>query len=273
MTGRPALMCNPSHKGLPPASRAERDDSASPERPAAEAEMTRVLKTGPLRMVSDSRSGTIAYWKHGPLHDVVAPMADHVIMTHPVGSQLMERRTGKSAAIGTARPGVVTIIPAGSTSRWDIRRPMDIVTLYLPQSTLLRIADEANTANPGDLLERTGHPDAITSRLLVSAVDSLDGSAALDTLFRHQLTDLLATRLLVAHAGVATTVQPIIGGWHRQSCAGRSSACVRTAMRTSRSRRLRPMPACRVSTSVAPLRRAPDSRRMPGCASTGSSRP
>ena len=212
MTGRPALMCNPSHKGLPPASRAERDDSATPERPAAEAEMTRVLKTGPLRMVSDSRSGTIAYWKHGPLHDVVAPMADHVIMTHPVGSQLMERRTGKSAAIGTARPGVVTIIPAGSTSRWDIRRPMDIVTLYLPQSTLLRIADEANTANPGDLLERTGHPDAITSRLLVSAVDSLDGSAALDTLFRHQLTDLLATRLLVAHAGVATTVQPIIGG-------------------------------------------------------------
>ena len=212
MTESTARMRDPSHKGLPPPPSAQPNDNSTPELRAADAEMARVLKTQPLRMASDSQSGAIAYWKHEALHDVVEPMADPVVMTYPVGSQALERRSGKSAAISTARPGVVTIIPAGSTSRWDIHRPMHVVQLYLPQRTLLRIADEANTAGPDDLLERTGHPDAITSRLLLSAADALDGSAALDTLFRQQLTDLLATRLLAAHAGVAATPQPIVGG-------------------------------------------------------------
>ena len=41
---------------------------------------------------------------------------------------------------------------------------------------------------------------------------SLEGNAALDALFRHQLTDLLATRLLAAHTGSPTTFQPTMGG-------------------------------------------------------------
>src|SRR4030095_2694896 len=40
---------------------------------------------------------------------------------------------------------------------------------------------------------------------------ALEGSAALDTLFRHQLTDLLATRLLAAHAGLPATFRPVMG--------------------------------------------------------------
>ncbi|GGI55130.1 hypothetical protein GCM10011430_23040 [Oxalicibacterium solurbis] len=38
------------------------------------------------------------------------------------------------------------------------------------------------------------------------------GNEALDTLFRQQLIDLLATRLLTAHTGSPTTIQPIKGG-------------------------------------------------------------
>src|SRR5438034_6164700 len=79
------------------------------DRRPADVEMARVLKTAPVRMASDRSSGAIAYWKHGALHDVVEPMADHVIMTYPAGSQRLERRTGKSVAIGMARSGVVTI--------------------------------------------------------------------------------------------------------------------------------------------------------------------
>ena len=124
----------------------------------------------------------------------------------------MERRDGKSVAIGTFRPGVVTIIPAGSSSRWDIPKPVDVVQLYLPHTTLKRVAGEAGHAAPSELLERTAHPDPITSRLLLSAADALEGNAALDTLFRHQLTDLLATRLLAAHTGSPTTFQPTLGG-------------------------------------------------------------
>ncbi|WFU31753.1 AraC family transcriptional regulator [Bradyrhizobium brasilense] len=196
----------------PAASDARQTEAPAGPRCPAGQEMARVLKTQPLRMAADPSSGAIAYWKHDALHDVVRPMADHVVMSYPAGSQRLERRTGKVASIGTARSGVVTIIPAGSTSRWDIHQSLHVVQLYLPHATLARVAGEADTAAPGDLLERTGHPDPITSRLLLSAADALDGSAALDALFRQQLTDLLATRLLSAHAGVPATVQATVGG-------------------------------------------------------------
>jgi AraC family transcriptional regulator len=206
------LMRDPWHKGLPPAPNAQPDDSSTSERRPADVEMARVLKTAPLRIASDPSSGAIAYWKHNPLHDVVEPMSDHVVMAYPSGSQRLERRTGRSAAIATARPGVVTVIPAGSTSRWDIHQPMHVVQLYLPQKTLERIAAEAGTTAPGDLLERTGHVDSVTSRLLLSAADALDGSAALDALFRQQLTHLLATRLLATHSGSPAAIKPVMGG-------------------------------------------------------------
>ena len=195
------------------ASERHQDGLQGVDRRPADVEMARVLRTAPLHMASDPSTGTIAHWKHEPVHDVVGPMADHVVMTFPAGLTQFERRTGKSVVTGTVRPGVVTIIPAGSSSRWDIHLPLNVVQLYLPHATLERIAGEANMAGPGELLERTAHPDPITSRLLMSAADVLEGSAALDALFRQQLTDLLATRLLAAYIGAAPVAfQPVIGG-------------------------------------------------------------
>lgn len=187
------------------------DTSQLPIGECPDAEMTRVLKTKPVRMASSS-CGAITLWKHDPLHDVVKPMDDHVIMTFPAGSVRFERRNGKEFVAGMTRPGTVTVIPAGSSSRWDIYQPLNVVQLYLPRATLQRVAHEAGVAAPGDLVERTVHPDAVTSRLLLSGADVLEGNAALDALFRQQITDLLATRLLVAHAGSPVTIQPVIGG-------------------------------------------------------------
>jgi AraC family transcriptional regulator len=189
----------------------ENVSSAAARRPA-DAEMSRVLKTKPVRKASDPSNGIITFWRHEPLHDVVEPMLDHVIMTFPAGSVRFERRSGRTGASGMTRPGTVTIIPAGSSSRWDIYQPLNVVHLYLPNATLERVAREADIAAPIDLLERTAHPDLVTSRLLISAADALEGNAALDALFRHQLTDLLATRLLAAHAGSSTPSRPVMGG-------------------------------------------------------------
>jgi AraC family transcriptional regulator len=187
-------------------------DSPIVERRPADVEMARILKTAPLQMASDPSNGGIAHWKHGALHDVVEPMTDHVIMTYPTGVQRLERRAGKSVAIGTARSGVVTIIPAGSSARWDIPGPVDVVQLYLPHATLERVAREADAPIPGDLLERTGHLDPVTSGLLMSGADVLEGNAVLDALFRQRLTDIIATRILAAHIGEPTAIEPIIGG-------------------------------------------------------------
>ena len=146
----------------PDASQAEQPDLPIGERPHADAEMTRVLKTAPLRMASDPTNGIITFWKHDPLHDVVRPMADHVIMTFPAEPVRFERRDGKTFVNGMTRPGTLTVIPAGSSSRWDIYQPLSVLQLYLPQTTLNRVAHEAGTTATGDLVERTAHPDPIT---------------------------------------------------------------------------------------------------------------
>lgn len=212
MTGSTALMRNPPPRGQPPLPSAEPVDIAMSDRRTAEAEMARVLRTEPTRMALDSSGAGIAHWKHDPLHDVVEPMNHHVIMAYNGVMQRMERRSGKSVSIGTFRPGVVIIIPEGSSSRWDIPKPVDVVQLYLPNATLKRVAGEAGIAGATDLLERTAHPDPITSRLLLSAADALEGNGVLDTLFRHQVTDLLTTRVLAAHTGSPATFQPTMGG-------------------------------------------------------------
>jgi AraC family transcriptional regulator len=205
------IQCEPL-QSEPDASEAHVHDPSSNPRPHADAEMARVLKTKPVSVASDPSSGAITFWKHDPLHDLVGAMADHVIMAFPEAPVRFERRSGKEFVTGTARSGTVTLIPAGSSSRWDIYQPLNVVQLYLPQATLVRAASEAGLGSPGDLVERTAHPDLVTSRLLLSAADALGGSAALDTLFRHQLTDLLATRLLSAYSGSPPRPQPVIGG-------------------------------------------------------------
>ncbi|MBO4224400.1 AraC family transcriptional regulator [Bradyrhizobium neotropicale] len=207
-----SILRDPSQEDSPVKSEARQGAQPTADRYSADAEMARVLNTAPLRMALDPSGGGIAHWKHEPLHDVVQPMTDHVIMAYNGLIQRMERRSGRSVTIGTFRPGVVIIIPAGSSSRWDIPKPVDVVQLYLPHTTLDRVAREADTATSVDLLERTAHPDPITSRLLLSAADVLEGNRALDRLFRHQLTDLLATRILAAHTGSPNTFRPTLGG-------------------------------------------------------------
>lgn len=207
-----STLRKPSQGDPPAALEARQGRLPTPHQRPPDVEMARVLKTAPLRMALDPSGGAIAHWKHSALHDVVEPMTDHVIMAYTGSMQRLERRLGRSVAIGTARSGVVTIIPAGSSARWDIPGPVDVVQLYLPHTTLERVAGEADKAAPGILLERTGHPDPTTSRLLISAADVLDGSEALDALFRQQIAELLATRLLAAHAGSPTTIQPVMGG-------------------------------------------------------------
>jgi AraC family transcriptional regulator len=179
------------------ASEARRSNVPVADGRPADVEMARVLGTTPSHLALDSSGAGIAHWKHDPLHDVVEPMTHHVIMAYNGSMQRMERRSGRSVAIGTFRPGVLIIIPEGSSSRWDIPKPVDVVQLYLPHTMLQRVAREAGTAASTDLLERTAHPDP---------------NGALDTLFRHQLIDLLATRVLAAHSGSPTTFQPTMGG-------------------------------------------------------------
>ena len=79
----------------PDTSQAQQRNLPIGECPHADAEMTRVLKMAPLRMASDPSSGAITFWRHYPLHDVVKPMADHVIMAFPAEPVRFERRDAR----------------------------------------------------------------------------------------------------------------------------------------------------------------------------------
>src|SRR5215471_12963646 len=95
MSSKPILHESPGHTQADTAAAQQRDLPTSEYR-SADMEMERVLKTRPVSMASDPTSGSITFWRHNPLHDVVKPMADHVIMAFPAEPVRFERRDGKA---------------------------------------------------------------------------------------------------------------------------------------------------------------------------------
>lgn len=103
MTTSPILH---DHSEDPPApSEARESDLPMADARPADEELAPVLGTTPLRMTLDKSGAGIAHWKHNPLHYVIQPMTHHVIMTYSSAVLRMRRRSGRSPAIGTLRPG------------------------------------------------------------------------------------------------------------------------------------------------------------------------
>lgn len=182
------ILCMPSLEDLFRSSESAGQQPGTGARPTAE-ERARVLGTTLRRILTEVSGSTIAHWNHGELHDVVEPMKDHVIMTHIGTMPRLERGTGRTLASGTARPGVVTIMPSGTSSGWDIGGAVDVLQLSLPQAILERLGAEAETSGPAPVRERTGDLDPTTSRLLMSASAVVDDSNALDALTREPPSD------------------------------------------------------------------------------------
>jgi AraC family transcriptional regulator len=176
-------------------------------------EMQRVLRTAPLESFSimDPFDTRLARWKHNPFHEVVQPMSDHVIMTYLGAMQRLERRSGKEYATGMGRRGSITFIPAGSSSRWDIYGPMDIVQLYLSAEHLDRVAAEC----PGptrSLVESTARPDTFMATLLETIHRSSGGPADIEGLYRQQLASLIALHVVKTHSCLNKMRENATGG-------------------------------------------------------------
>ena len=145
---------------------------AGTERRPADVEMARVLKTAPLRMASDPSSGAIAHWKHEPLHDVVEPMTDHVSWLTTARSQRMERRVRKiSCDWNVSSRGCDRSFRKDQAPDGIFRNPLMSFSSIFRTQRSSALPTKPTPATPIDLLERTAHPDPITSRLLLSAAD------------------------------------------------------------------------------------------------------
>ncbi|WP_348862565.1 AraC family transcriptional regulator [Neorhizobium sp. Rsf11] len=176
-------------------------------------EMQRVLRTAPVESlcIDDPFDTRLTRWKHGPIHEIVQPMSDHVLMTYLGTMQRLERRSGREYSTGMGRRGSITFIPAGSSSRWDIHGPMDIVQLYLSPELLDSVAREGSrSARP--LVESTAQPDNVMATLLEMTHKSSGDPAYLAGLYRKQLASLIAIHLVKTHSGVAQTAEKASGG-------------------------------------------------------------
>jgi len=193
------------------------DAMHAPDQPAppvqADAEMERVLRTAPLTTFSvhDPFETRLARWKHQPFHDVVKPMSDHVVMTYLGAMQRLERTSGRDHHSSVGRRGSITFIPAGSSSRWDIHGPMDIVQAYMAPELLEQIAKEC----PGpttSLVESTARPDSLLATLLEKSIEPSVEPAYLENLYRQQLTTLIAIHVVKAHRDIAEAFSNTLGG-------------------------------------------------------------
>jgi AraC family transcriptional regulator len=180
------------------------------QRRSAIDEMSRVLDRGP-------KASRVAYpggvrvtqpWSHGALHDATRPMEEHVLMTYHGAVQGISRGEGRARVTAVARPGTVTIIPAGLTARWDIDGAIEVSHVYLPPARLQSMTEPAGRV---ELIDRVAAEDVTLSHLLaLIAVESRSQDAAA-RLMVEQALDLVVLQLGRQHAAHRTVPSPCGG--------------------------------------------------------------
>ncbi|XXD10091.1 helix-turn-helix domain-containing protein [Klebsiella sp. R445] len=171
-------------------------------------EMTRVLKNQPelSSYSSNLPSGSCYRWPHGPLHETIAPMDQHVIIAHFGNMQRVERRTGTQLVKETIREGTISTIPLGSTSRWDMAGTVDVIHFYIPNQTFEALLLQADVP-PGELLLRTAHHDKSTAQIISAISDTLADNNRIGQLLCEHLMLALILQLMQNHSSTTTFVQ------------------------------------------------------------------
>jgi len=172
-----------------------------------------ILDNPPLLVPDDLDGGTrlTQRWKHGAVHDRLASMPDHVIMTYygdPGDPEIvMSAEAGDRQNITSrASPGTITIIPSGHEARWDIAGSIEVSHIYLSQARFQKCADILAKGKRVELLDRVGFEDPAAARImeLLSAEAKIYEPSA--RLFVEQAIDLLCIQLLRKHAALSIPV-------------------------------------------------------------------
>jgi AraC family transcriptional regulator len=178
-----------------------------------------ILDNPPLLVPDDLGDGTrlTQRWKHGAIHDRLASMLDHVIMTYygDTGDHeiVMSAGAGDRQNIASrTRSGTITVIPSGHEARWDIAGSIEVSHIYLSQARFQKCADILAKGKRVELLDRVGFEDPAAARImeLLSAEAKIDEPSA--RLFVEQAIDLLCIQLLRKHTALSIPVtQPPAG--------------------------------------------------------------
>ena len=139
-------------------------------------------------------------WRHGALHDTLAGMPGHVILTYYGRDQDIVWRSAGHRIASRTRTGTVTVIPGGHDGRWDIAGPIEVSHVFLTEERLQHCADMLARGQRVELLGRVGFEDPAAARILeLLGRDAAHGDAS-SRLFTEQAIDLLCTQLLRGHS-------------------------------------------------------------------------
>ncbi|MEB6377680.1 AraC family transcriptional regulator [Leclercia adecarboxylata] len=171
-------------------------------------EMTRVLKNQPELSVTSSNphAGRCYRWPHGPLHETIAPMDQHVVIAHLGTMQRVERRTDNKLVKETIREGTLSTIPLGSTSRWDMYGAVDVIHFYIPDQMFKNLLLQVE-APPTELLLRTAYYDKSTANIISAISDALSEQNKITQLLCEHLMLALILQLIQNHSPLTFPVQ------------------------------------------------------------------
>lgn len=146
-------------------------------------------------------------WQHGAIHDHLAGMKGHVVMTFYGAAQACNWRSGAARQSTRTRPGSITLIPEGHDGRWDIDGPLDVSHVYLTDQRLQHCADVLAGGQPIELLDRINFDDTATAHILEMLSQSAVTGDPASRLFVEQAIDLLCTQLVRAHSSFGVPAQ------------------------------------------------------------------
>src|ERR1700760_3612547 len=118
---------------MEPASSAKTATPGSDGRDAV-ASIGRILDRPPALAGEPLKNATrlTSRWGHGALHDSLAGLSSHVVMTYYGADQQTAWRTDGKRFASRTRVGTITLIPEGQDGRWDIDGPIEVSHVYLP---------------------------------------------------------------------------------------------------------------------------------------------
>jgi AraC family transcriptional regulator len=148
-------------------------------------------------------------WPHHELHDVVPGLPVHVVGTYYGAPAARSWRIGRMRLGGVARPGGVSVIPAGWSGHWDIEGRSPVSYVMLSDSRLQAFALPFNRGRPVELGPRLAEPDPAGAHILRALCREASHRNPARRLFVEQALDLLCMHLLRAHSSLGRVTAPL----------------------------------------------------------------
>ena len=178
-------------------------------------EMARVLDRPPPVRQELLRGDTLltSRWVHGPLHDNMHSMSQHVVLTFYGPAQRIDWQEGREHRSSRTRVGSITVIPEGHEGHWDIEGSLEVSHVYLTPERLRAAADEYGDGQTLELLHRVAFDDPTAARILAILGDEASSGQESSRLFAEQAIDLLCAQLIRGHSnfGQLSAAEPIRG--------------------------------------------------------------